>query len=209
MALLGLCAVSDLSVALTSITTYRLLGDVIAGSESVSQSELASSDALTIGLAGLQLIVLCATALCLVIWLWRARTNAERIFPDSIHKHRRSRAWVILGWIVPIVSFWFPKQIVDDVWRTSDRHNPPKTSLEFLPPTGFVTAWWVVFVIYMWGSRTVERTHLNAETIEAARTAVSGEIVMAPFGIAAAVLAILVVRQITTMQEGSIGAQIG
>ena len=30
---------------------------------------------------------------------------------------RRSAVWAWLGWLVPIVSLWFPKQIVDDSWR--------------------------------------------------------------------------------------------
>lgn len=209
MALLGLCGVSELGVGLVNLTTYRLLGDLVAGRESVSQTELESNDALLLGVTGLQLIVLIVTMVCFVIWLWRARTNSERIFPDNIHAHRRARAWVILGWIIPIVSFWFPKQIVDDVWRTSDKNDPPGTALEFLRPTGLVTAWWLVFVAYQWGGNAVERMGLRAETAEELRTAAAVAVWMAPVGIASAILAIVVVHRITTMQENSIGARIG
>jgi Domain of unknown function (DUF4328) len=44
----------------------------------------------------------------------RARENAVLIAPDRV---RRSAVWAWLGWLVPIVSLWFPKQIVDDSWR--------------------------------------------------------------------------------------------
>jgi Domain of unknown function (DUF4328) len=48
------------------------------------------------------------------LWLSRARGNAMLIAPDRV---RRSAAWTWLGWWVPIVSLWFPKQIVDDSWQ--------------------------------------------------------------------------------------------
>jgi hypothetical protein len=48
------------------------------------------------------------------LWLSRARANAMLIAPDQV---RRSAVWAWLGWWVPIVSLWFPKQIVDDSWR--------------------------------------------------------------------------------------------
>ncbi|SDD10901.1 DUF4328 domain-containing protein [Auraticoccus monumenti] len=51
------------------------------------------------------------------VWLGTARTNALTIRPGSPHQH--GPAWVWLGWVVPIVSLWFPYQVVRDVWRVS------------------------------------------------------------------------------------------
>jgi hypothetical protein len=44
-----------------------------------------------------------------LVWLFRIRANAEILVP---HGHRRAKPWLIFDWFVPIVSFWFPKQIV-------------------------------------------------------------------------------------------------
>ena len=44
----------------------------------------------------------------------RARANAVLIAPDRV---RRSAVWAWLGWWVPVVCLWFPKQIVDDSWQ--------------------------------------------------------------------------------------------
>jgi Domain of unknown function (DUF4328) len=63
------------------------------------------------------------------IWLARARRNADRIAPAE---QRRDKMWVWLGWLVPIVSLWFPKQVVDDVWHSTVQ-NPGQ------PNTGW---WW-------------------------------------------------------------------
>ncbi|MDQ2789612.1 MAG: DUF4328 domain-containing protein [Actinomycetota bacterium] len=67
------------------------------------------------------------------LWLGRARRNAERIAPDQ---QRLSSVWVWLGWITPIVNFWFPKQVIDDVWRSTVR-DPEE------PRTG---SWWGAFI---------------------------------------------------------------
>jgi hypothetical protein len=46
------------------------------------------------------------------VWLTRTRQNAMALAPRP---PRRSEVWIWLGWIIPVVNFWFPKQIVDDV----------------------------------------------------------------------------------------------
>ena len=72
------------------------------------------------------------------LWLQRARSNAERISPGW--PHARSRVWVWLGWWVPIVSFWFPYQVVRDVRAGSPGHA--RTS-------GGVGAWWTFYLLFL------------------------------------------------------------
>ncbi|MGB6161248.1 MAG: DUF4328 domain-containing protein [Pseudonocardiaceae bacterium] len=50
------------------------------------------------------------------IWLSRARRNADLLAPDQ---QRWSKPWVWLSWIVPIISYYAPKQVIDDVWRST------------------------------------------------------------------------------------------
>lgn len=52
-------------------------------------------------------------AIVFVAWFHRARVNAE--FHD--YRQRRARAWTFWGWIVPVVSLWFPFQLMGDIWR--------------------------------------------------------------------------------------------
>jgi Domain of unknown function (DUF4328) len=75
------------------------------------------------------------------LWLSRARQNAVLIAPDQI---RRSAVWPWLGWLVPIVFLWFPKQIVDDSWRIT-------SSVAAVGPRGRyrdTTLWWVLWIVY-------------------------------------------------------------
>ncbi|HWL98440.1 MAG TPA: DUF4328 domain-containing protein [Nocardioidaceae bacterium] len=47
------------------------------------------------------------------LWLSRARVNAEALNPGR--RHKRSAGWAWFGWLVPVVSYWFPYQYVRDV----------------------------------------------------------------------------------------------
>ncbi len=100
-------------------------------------------------LSALLLLVLIATYVLTAIWLSRARRNADLIAPDQ---QRWSKAWVWLGWIVPVVSYWCPKQVIDDVWRSTVR-DPGEPS----------TRWW-------WG------TWIAANVIGLVGTLTSGDL---------------------------------
>jgi hypothetical protein len=58
-------------------------------------------------------ITILVIGIVFVVWFRRARINAEQ----SSWRQRRARGWTFWGWIVPIVSLWFPFQIMGDIWR--------------------------------------------------------------------------------------------
>ena len=88
-----------------------------------------------------------AAGVVFIVWLWRARGNAELF---CYGQHRRGRGWVIGGWFCPVVNFWFPKQIVDDVIAASDPPTPPRfPDLRRIPRHGLVLAWWLTL---LWGT---------------------------------------------------------
>ena len=92
-----------------------------------------------------QVLALCAAWVVGSIWLTRSRGNAEAIAPTEM---RRSPAWAWLGWVVPIVSFWFPKQIVDDSWRVAARTvGEDHTAARRSRVTGVWWAFWVAYLV--------------------------------------------------------------
>ncbi len=54
-----------------------------------------------------------AAMVMFVAWFYRARVNAE----GHGWPQRRSPGWAIAAWVVPVVNFWFPFQIMADIWR--------------------------------------------------------------------------------------------
>jgi len=71
------------------------------------------------------------------LWLHRSRANVAMSAPEW--PHARSPVWVWLGWWVPIVSFWFPYQVVRDVRAGAVRDGS----------SGLLGLWWTGWLVFM------------------------------------------------------------
>ena len=136
------------------------------------------------------LAVRVAACVVFIVWLWRARGNAELF---CVGRHRRGRGWLIGGWFCPVVNFWFPKQIVDDVIAASDPRTPPLLpDLRRIARHGLVLAWWLTWVA------TMVRGNLGnpdlASDVQDVSDRVLGAIVTTVGAVLVAVCAVLAVR---------------
>jgi heme/copper-type cytochrome/quinol oxidase subunit 2 len=125
-------------------------------------------------------VALVAAAFTFISWLRQVRANAEMLCKAP---HRHGRGWVIGGWFVPVISLWYPKQIVDDVIAASSPRTSPHA--ESLPqePSGIVLIWWATWI----GSTLLD---LAVPTTPDSPTA--GDLLMtATFSIASAVLSVV------------------
>lgn len=91
----------------------------------------------------LQLPALLAAYIVTCLWLTRCRSLLQE--RGSSYPQTRSTVWVWLGWWVPIVSLWFPYQVVRDVRRAS-RYAAPAG-------TGLLAGWWTCWLGFQIGSR--------------------------------------------------------
>lgn len=124
-----------------------------------------------------------------IVWLWRARANAH-FFSDAPHRHRRG--WVIGGWMVPIISFWFPVQVVDDVVRASSHSVWPRDgSLQAAPQAKVVRRWWGTFLGMNITSLFATTQQSSALAATSATAAQSGLDTGAALSIVSTVLALL------------------
>ncbi|MFC9997052.1 DUF4328 domain-containing protein [Nocardia sp. NPDC127526] len=97
-------------------------------------------------LVGLWALAFIATGIAFLIWLWRARRNAETL---CAARHRRSMGWILGGWFCPVVNLWFPAIILADVVRASDPRTPADApTLRGRPGAGLVTAWWAALLVH-------------------------------------------------------------
>ena len=68
--------------------------------------------------------VLLVAMIMFVVWFYRARVNAD----GHGWPQRRSPSSAVLGWLFPVVNFYFPYQIMADIWRAGlpdeERANP-------------------------------------------------------------------------------------
>jgi hypothetical protein len=154
----------------------------------------AFSDALTplfaaLGLALLSCVVCVVVFLC---WLFRARANAEALAP---FEHRRHKAWIIFGWFVPPVLLWFPKQIVDDVWQTSDPAIRQRDPMIRTRSRAIVIVWWLCWLATLTCALLPQFVTLSP-TIQW-QLLVAGTVV----GVVGTVLGVIIVWAISNLQE--------
>ncbi|MEV4437855.1 DUF4328 domain-containing protein [Streptomyces sp. NPDC049577] len=163
------------------------------------------------GVGVLQFFVLVATAVLWAVWFRRMRLNAEVFAPGT---HRFGSGWAAGSWFTPVVNLWFPKQIANDIYRASAPAGPQGA------PKGLLNAWWVLWIVSnvvgVIGSameRTAERRmksaiasgHYDLAKFHDDAHAFRGALAVSGFAdlllLAAAVFALLVVRQLSRMQE--------
>lgn len=144
-------------------------------------------------LAVLILPVLVASYVVTCLWLQQARSNAEAIRP--VVRHRRGSIWVWLGWWVPIVSLWFPLQVVRDVAEGS-------ATTGRRPGLGL---WWTGWLVWLFANRA------SAQVVGSSDPEVVGSLpVVEGIGTLALVVACVqwcrLVRWITTEQKAALGS---
>lgn len=100
--------------------------------------------AATAGFGGATLVGWAALVVTWVLgslWLARIHRAAFLVAPTQL---RRSVAWTWLGWVVPVVLLWFPKQIVDDLWRVA----AAQPGRQARGTTGGWWFWWIMVTFF-------------------------------------------------------------
>lgn len=192
--LIGLVLVREVLVAVANWRDYSLVHGYLAGTVSPSDIESADSDFLeAIGglFAGFAVWLVAGAAF--LVWLWRARLNSELIAGASAH--RRSRGWVVGGWITPIANLWYPHQIMTDIWRASAVRKPVSVAL--------VNAWWGFLAIGTVLIRPIQWRLAMQESVSEQDFLSNANVstLFVALELVAGVLAIVIIRRITGWQH--------
>ncbi|MEU6664432.1 DUF4328 domain-containing protein [Streptomyces sp. NPDC046727] len=190
--LLGLVSATDLFACYADLLEMNVAGDIVDGAIGADVVDRADHADALYGTAGIaQGTALVATAVVYLCWLWRVRVNAE-VFDAS--RHSKKRGWTIGAWFVPVVNLWFPRRIVLDCWNASAPWGERERS-------GLVNAWWTVWLASLCVDRVAYTRWDRAETAPELRDAARVMLFSDAFDIVAAVLAVVVVVQLTRLQE--------
>ncbi|MEU7034020.1 DUF4328 domain-containing protein [Streptomyces sp. NPDC046237] len=136
-----------------------------------------------------------ATGIVFIVWFHRLRQNAE-VWAGDLQS--RKPGWAIGGWLIPIGNLWIPQGVAADIWRAS-RWQP--YAADGARELALLNAWWTVWVADIVVSRIASLLYKRAETPDAYVTASSWSLTSYVLDIFAAVLAILFVRRLTSMQH--------
>jgi hypothetical protein len=137
------------------------------------------------------IVVVLITATLFVIWLWRLRKDAGVFHPGL---QRMGQPWVIAGWIIPFANLVIPYLVVSDVAAASVGGPPGPTSWNPRRP-GIVKVWWTLWVVAFVGNRILSAT--NPDSVEGFDTYTAWEIGFALLATVTAIVAIVLVEQLT------------
>jgi Domain of unknown function (DUF4328) len=200
--------VSNLAAIGADVLTIDLMGHALAGDE-LRQSSLEADDLRQTLSATAQFAALIAAAVFFIRWFNRAHESLRALGAQPRYKDW----WAIVGWFVPILNLWRPKQIANDIWRGTD---PTVRSMSLVISATRVPlllgVWWVAWLVsgsltqgaarVWWDTTTSEEAAILAligddGPAEDLRTAAIFDVVASSTGVVAALLAILVVRTLT------------
>jgi hypothetical protein len=198
--LLPLNAVIAAGLLAALLHRHALLSRLGHDPASVSMADANSSDTTVGALSLIALLLLIGTGVVFISWLYRARNNAD-VFGG--HVQRRSRGWAIGGWFCPVVNLWFPYQIATDVLYEAESAGavPPGQQhvTSWRPSYHLIRAWWITLIVphlLSWFHQGVGLLSVH-DLLQQTRL----DIATAFFDIVAAMLAVAVVRRITTAHE--------
>jgi hypothetical protein len=196
--LVAVCATNAFATW-TSWHSYEVADDYVSGEPGVGVAELVGAENTETSAMWLTVLAVAAAGVALLTWVWRARINAERI---SSAEHRLSRGWTIGGWFCPVVNLWFPRYVVDDIWRTSRPGVPTDTyRVDGLEHSGLVRAWWYTILVTAALSLDLHVKPRGPATVETLKTDAVYDTIGTAVLVVAAVLLTQVIRQITEWQS--------
>lgn len=199
--LIGFAAIGNVINAGSDWFAYTTVRDYRDG----AAADLGTADKVSVLMSSLSGLLMLVACIVFINWAYSARVNAERLTPAN--EHRRSRVWVWLGWFVPVVNLWFPKQVIDDIWRASDPQQQG-VPLQQRVKHRLTTQWWTAFVLMWLLERAYLRTTRNGEVTTDSFFNVSVlSTLSAIAGIVAAVLAVQVVQRISDFQSTRLPVQ--
>ncbi|OMI33472.1 DUF4328 domain-containing protein [Streptomyces sparsogenes] len=191
---------------------YGVIGDILDGGLLTTGEhfrELEDADDVYTTAVLISFFILVALAVLWAVWFRRLRLNAEVFAPGQ---HRFGSGWAAGSWFTPVVNLWFPKQIANDIWRASSPQGPHNVR------RGLLNGWWVTWIVagaanfigtirYNTLRSKMESADYNPtyakvkSDIEELHDILALDMFATVVLIAAAILALLLVRQITAMQE--------
>lgn len=176
-----------------------LIDRIARGRSRVTEADADRADQFQQVTGDLYLVCFLVTAVVFVVWFHRLRVNAGWWAPD---RQRRGPGWAIGGWFVPIVNLWFPFSIAKDILAGSRPPGSPDRSGAVL-----LNLWWTAWIGGFVLGMVYRGMAGDATTIDDYATIASLGLAISVVDLILIVLAVLVIRMLTGLQERRLVAE--
>ncbi|MFD8739507.1 DUF4328 domain-containing protein [Streptomyces sp. NPDC059618] len=181
----------SLALVLTSWYKYRLLAGASPPRPFVN-NPFVEADVYFRNLLGWQAGLLVLSLLQFSVWLADMRDVAETLWPEG---QRRRRAWLVFGWVLPVVQLFVPKMFVNDLWAASRPEGRRRRGHPLL------TAWWLAVLAAANAYGHAVDDLKKAADVDQARHALRQLMIGESLHICAVVLSVTVVWQLVRRLE--------
>ncbi|WP_162684005.1 DUF4328 domain-containing protein [Streptomyces populi] len=183
---LAVFALVSAAVGLVAWHKYRLLAGPAAPVPYVD-NPLVEADTYFRNLQGWRTGLLVLALFQFSVWLAGMRDVADVLWREG---QRRRRAWLVFGWVIPVAQLFVPKMFVNDLWAAGGPEPQRRRGHPLL------TAWWLSVLFAANGYGHAVDDLKEAATASQARHALRQMMVGEGLHVCAAVLSIVVVRQL-------------
>jgi hypothetical protein len=192
--LFALTAAASLAVVGALTNRLQVIDDIKNASSFATQSLVERADAADDAVAtasGVWLVLVLATGIVFIIWMWRAAKNAGFLGRTS---PRFGPGWRIGAWFIPFANLVIPVLIVQDLWRATTPGTSLGAAWRNEPRSALVGWWWALLILGGVLGRATSQSGTSLDDVRTQdQTALAGFVVTA----GAAVLAIAVVVSLT------------
>jgi hypothetical protein len=147
----------------------------------------------------LEIVILVLTAVFFLMWLYRTYQNLPALKARNLGY---TPGWAVGYWFIPIINLFRPFQVVREIWNESDPDFDPE--LGFLSNSmgtpAIISWWWAFWILSRIGGNVSNSLADNERAIKDGSFGFA-VIFASVLSVAAAVLAIQIVRNITQRQE--------
>jgi hypothetical protein len=157
----------------------------------------------TIGIG--QLVVFLACVISFLVWIHRAYAN---LAASGLRGLKSTPGWAVGGFFIPILNLVRPYTVMTEIWSGSVYLSTYHSGVPWqrVPRNPMVIIWWLTYLGASILGRVADRTITPAEGVRGLISTTYSDLVFIAAQVVAAALALLLVRQVTAMQEKALSA---
>jgi hypothetical protein len=188
----------SLASALLSLLALFFPQLVPIDDEEINDPQVLAVAFLQLGLGLMQVAVYIVTIVAFLMWLYRSYENLPS-FGVRRNNIKYSSGWAVGSFFVPFVSLVVPYRAMKELWNKSVPNSEEMFS--DLGPPGFFPLWWAVWLVSNFANQLYFRLSWRGQLT--AEVSATFGVLTGILDILAAILAIMVVREIDRQQTES------
>lgn len=174
---------------IVNMTKYRLIDGSLL---SLGRLEALEIQFAWVGVVNLIVAVLCG--IFFIMWFRRAYFNLHQLKVPGL---KYSEGWAAGSWFVPIISWFYPYQIMRDIWRGTFGYTDPQKAQQL----GLIGLWWGLFLLSLFIEVFAYTTGLNVRNLKDLQSFLSLTIASEMINLAAIVVTVMVVMEVCKGEE--------